>query len=131
MEEKIKLVNSSGTEFNIDSKTMDDILSAEFIINKSFRELDLTPDEYIAKVKEELGEPKYPSISKEGIVLGWLMYNGIMKFGIEYLERIMKEEDANKSVIYMIVALAEALTDKNKEENKDLITSDSKIGEEE
>jgi len=126
----ITITNSKGDKFEVEAKTMDNILSAEFIIQKPFKEFEGTPDEYINSVTEKLGEPKFPEIGKEGIVLGWLLFNGVRQFGIEYLRKVLEEEDAIDSIIYMLVAQSEALTDKSKEDTEGFETSDSIIQEE-
>lgn len=125
METKVEIYNALGVKYEVSTETLDDISSAEFIIEKPFKECELSPEDYINEVYKIVGDPRYPEIGKEGIVLGWLLFNGVRKFGVGYLEKLLKEEDAEKSIIYMLVAQSEALT--NVETNDGIITSGSNL----
>lgn len=103
------VVNKLGQKEEVSQDQFNKILATEAILEVEFKDFEGTLEEYYNKAKDVIGEPQYPSVGPEGLVLGSALFTGLREYGAGFVTELLKKSDARDYILYLLIFLSETM----------------------
>lgn len=114
----MKLENKNGVEFDLTEEEFLDVSAAGLLLEQSFMEFEGTPQDFIEVAKLKVPEPQFLDRNQETLLLGNSIFIGILTYGKEFIDKMLKTEDSTTVVFSLfnyVLELIDSLTNSDKD----------------
>ena len=97
----MELENKNGVKFNLTEEMFLDVSAASLLLEQSFTDFEGTPEDFIEMAKLQVPQPMFLDRTEESLLLGNSIFVGILTYGKDFVEKMLKVEDPT-SVVFSL-----------------------------